>query len=966
MIKSLRSKILLAILSIILVSSFFVFMFSQEEIKDTMDHTYLENATNLALSTLQNVETQHQSIVFYKEKSLGKRKDEIASVISIAESICKFHYENYLRGLYSEKTARNYTKEELRKISFDRGVGYVWINDMLEPIPELIMHPIFPELEGKLLNRKDFYSEVEDKHNVFVEFANIARSKGSGFVQYEWPKPTGDGTTENQPKISFVKLFKPWGWVLGSGLYIDDIESDAKERYDKVINELEQSFSKIQYSKSGYMYIFDGSFNTVIHPQLGRGRYLRNEIDPVNKDTLIFALMQSAHSENKAHYYYWNKPGEAKDKPFRKISYTSYFEPLDWYICSTAYIDELEAPAKELHFKILLISLFTVFVSVLFSIFIANSITRPIKILSESAEDIKNNGLRGGVIPIVGSKEVQELGMLLNTVFVSLQNTEINLKRERDFNLGLLKTSPTFIAIIKEDGRIEMVNDLLCKTISKECNSLLDKDFFEIMFEKKVVNELRRKFLRDDQEDIFIQNQTKINTLTANELLVEWYRSSFMEEEKLYFICIGIDTTKRNQAEDELHKYRIHLEEMVELRTTELKTVNSELKLATEQAETANKAKSEFLANMSHEIRTPLNAILGFADIMKDEVRSEDEQEYLAAIMAGGKSLLSLINDILNLAKIESGKIELNYSPVSIKDIFEEMRLIFNQIATDKGVEIQKEISPDFPCLISIDEARLRQILLNLMGNAVKFTNEGCIVLSAFVLNTNSDSATIKICVKDSGIGIPEDQQQSIFDTFTQVKGQNHQKYGGTGLGLAISKRLCEMMNGKLGVTSLEGQGSQFYMELENVTVHSLRSDDADVAIDDASFANLIFNSAKILIVDDLKINRKVLAGYLKRYNFSIFEAENGTEAIELVERHSPDLVFMDLKMPVLDGFETSRMIKEQFADDAPVIIAVSASVLSSDQEKALVCCDSYLKKPVLKNDLLLEMIKYLPNNLRG
>jgi PAS domain S-box-containing protein len=940
-------------------------MFSQEEIKETMDQTYLENAKNIALSTLQNVETQHQSIVFHKEKSMERRKGEILNVVSIAESICKFHYENYLKGLYSEKTARNYTKEELRKISFDRGVGYVWINDTLEPIPALIMHPIFPELEGKLLNRADFYSEGKDKHNVFVELAKIARSKGSGFVQYEWPKPTGDGTTENQPKISFVKLFKPWGWVLGSGLYIDDIESDAKERYDKVINELEQSFSKIRYSKSGYMFIFDGSFNTVIHPQLGRGRYLRNEIDPVSKDSLLPALMQSAHSENKAHYYYWNKPGEAKDKPFRKITYTSYFEPLDWYICSSAYVDELEAPAKELHLKILLISLFTVFVSVLFSVFISNSITRPIKILSESAKDIKNNGLRGGVIPIVGSKEVQELGMLLNNVFVSLQNTEINLKRERDFNLGLLKTSPTFIAIIKADGRIEMVNDLLCKRISTECKSLLDKDFFEIMFEKEMVNELRQKFLKDDQENIFIQNQTKINTLNANELLVEWYRSSFIEEEKLYFICIGIDITKRNQAEDELHKYRIHLEEMVELRTTELKTANSELKLATEQAETANRAKSEFLANMSHEIRTPLNAILGFADIMKDEVRSEDEQEYLAAIMAGGKSLLSLINDILNLAKIESGKIELNYSPVSIKDIFEEMRLIFSQIAIDKGIAIKKEISDDFPYLISIDEARLRQILLNLIGNAVKFTKEGSIVLSAFVLNKNSDSASIKICVKDSGIGIPEDQQESIFNTFTQVKGQNHQKYGGTGLGLAITKRLCEMMNGKMEVISSVGQGSEFCMVLENIEVNSIKNVGERIPEEFNSFENLKFKPAKILIVDDLKINRKVLAGYLKRYNFSIFEAENGLEAIEEIEKQFPDLIFMDLKMPVLDGFETSKIIKDKFAENAPVIIAVSASVLNQHLEKSLVYCDAYLKKPVLKNDLLLEMIKYLPNNLR-
>ncbi len=388
--------------------------------------------------------------------------------------------------------------------------------------------------------------------------------------------------------------------------------------------------------------------------------------------------------------------------------------------------------------------------------------------------------------------------------------------------------------------------------------------------------------------------------------------------------------------------------------------------LKAEAAEASNRAKSQFLANMSHEIRTPMNAILGFSEIMKNKIDDPKLAHYLESIHSSGKSLLNLIDDILDLSKVEAGKLKLEHTPVSPIRLFDEMSVLFGQKIKDKGLEFIIEVSPDLPKTLLLDEVRLRQILINLIGNAVKFTESGYIKLSAnyrYPDDTNHSTLDLIFAVEDTGKGIPDDQKQAIFESFTQVKGQKASEFGGTGLGLAITKRLIEMFNGEISVESTIDQGSTFHILLKDVEVASLSALEAQQQ-KHIDFHSIQFENSIILIADDIDFNRDLIKGFLQDYNFTLIEAENGKEAIEMAKEHHPQLILLDMKMPVMDGYETATIFRKEGDLNTIPIIVVSASVMKQDEKAIHPLCDAYLKKPVNKTDLILEIMKFLPHTI--
>ena len=374
-----------------------------------------------------------------------------------------------------------------------------------------------------------------------------------------------------------------------------------------------------------------------------------------------------------------------------------------------------------------------------------------------------------------------------------------------------------------------------------------------------------------------------------------------------------------------------------------------------DQAEEANRAKSEFLANMSHEIRTPMNAVIGYTELLERSVSDPREQGYLAAIKAGSRSLMTLINDILDLSRVEAGKMRLEYGPLDLARLMEDVRHIFEIRAREKGLTLTFELADDLPGVMVLDETRLRQILFNLVGNAIKFTDSGEVRVRASWQETETPVLTLE--VSDTGIGIPESQQECIFDSFEQQTGQSNRRYGGTGLGLAISRKLVEMMNGELSVESEPERGSVFRIRLHDVET-ALAS--PDVSSESVPVAYR-FDGGRVLIVDDNPVNRQLVRDVLEPEGLVVEEAENGRVAIDRAKESLPGVVLMDIRMPVMDGFAARSAFEQDPMLSGIPVVALTASVMTSEAARIREAgFDGYLHKPVSRQDLLAELACYL------
>ena len=535
-------------------------------------------------------------------------------------------------------------------------------------------------------------------------------------------------------------------------------------------------------------------------------------------------------------------------------------------------------------------------------------------------------------------------------VFMSRKAAQDDL--DRFFNLSL-----DMLCIARTDGYFIRVNPQWTRVTGYTEAELLARPYLDFVHaEDRRSTIAAGARLAAGEPVVWFENRYQCKDGTYRWLM--WMCAPFLEQNLIY--ASARDITDRRQAEDALRRYASEMaaaRQVQEENATRLSQLVSELEVARRRAEDATAAKGEFLANMSHEIRTPMNAILGMTQLLARSPLTAEQRDLVGTASEAAESLLALINDILDFSKIEARRLELEAVAFGVADtVADALRLVAPR-AREKGLTLTSRVDEAVPATLMGDPGRLRQVLLNLVGNAVKFTETGEVAVLVDVMESTADSVQLHFAVRDTGIGVPADKQWQIFGAFVQADGSTTRKYGGTGLGLTISAELVELMQGRIWIDSVVGRGSTFHFSalFARAAQRHKASPPPSEPEPAAVLSRVSRRPLRILLAEDNAINQKVVAGMLASGGHQVVVVDNGQQAVEAVQRQVFDVVLMDIQMPEMNGLEATAAIRaaERGSGRRLPIIAMTAHAMTGDRERCLAGgMDGYVAKPIRIADM--------------
>jgi len=712
----------------------------------------------------------------------------------------------------------------------------------------------------------------------------------------------------------------------------------------------------------GYYFIYQFSGIPILiadRPEL-EGQKLLNHQDMQGRYIIQEMIKIIKESSEGFYRYTWTKPNTTKQQEFAKMTFIKHFEPYDWFIGTGVYVSDIEAQTqKELLEEIGKIRYGKngyLFVDNWKGVVLMHG-TQP-QLIGKNIWNFEDSKGVKVVQNLIATSKTQTGDFL----YYSWKKPDTGEERAKvSFSMGI----PDWQWMI---GTGVYIDDI-------------EKDIAQLQVE------LNQNLKREIRNTLFITGAILIIFILFLNLFYRYLRNDFslfisffnqaansdqeIDRKALWFNELAEMANYANQmlrdkrkAQQKLQQHRDHLESEVAERTDWLKEKTIQLEQAKEIAERANQAKSLFLANMSHELRTPLNAVLGFAQIMlRSRSLSQEHQENINIINRSGEYLLSLINDVLDMSKIEAGKSTMDEKNIDVYRLLDEIQDLFSLRAKSKQLQLEIERDDNVPHYLYTDGKKLRQVLINLLGNALKFTQEGGIYLYINDITPPLSKETMKEAIlefqiRDTGAGIAENEMDKLFEAFTQTAtGIASQE--GTGLGLPISRKFVQLMGGDISVQSEIGQGTTFTFSIRTQIANA-----ADFESEQSIPRQIIALEPnqpryRILIVDDKKDNRQLLIKLLNPFGFELQEAKNGQEAIERAENWQPHFIWMDIRMPVMDGLQATRQIKASSKEIA--IVALTASLQEEEREEVLSAgCDDFLRKPFREFDIFELMHKQI------